>query len=214
MEKWYPKKILAGEFAEKYNKTTIDFIEKHSGLMNVPDKGVLRFAEIGIWKGGTSFQLARLLGKKGELFLFDYEDNVDYVAENLKKEGYKKVRRFGSTQRFLDSYNWPLGKLMDQFSYPIFDYVYLDGAHTWAVDALTFFLADRLLKPGGYFDFDDYGWRLRGSSLDPEKISATADMYTDEQIEARQVEMIVERLVRRSGRYTELVKNKIFRKEA
>jgi hypothetical protein len=40
------------------------------------------------------------------------------------------------------------------------DYVFLDGAHTFAIDALTFFLTDRLLKIGGHFDFDDYSWKL------------------------------------------------------
>ncbi|MEA5446508.1 class I SAM-dependent methyltransferase [Gammaproteobacteria bacterium AB-CW1] len=213
MENWYPERILAGEFGEKFNSTTIKFIEQHSGLMDVPDKSVLRFAEIGIWKGGTSYQLARLLNDKGELYLFDYQEKVDFVSQRLAESGFRKVRGFGSSQRYLDSYNWALGQLLENHPYPIFDYVYLDGAHTWAVDALTFFLADKLLKPGGFFDFDDYGWRLRGSSLDPEKVPETSEMYTDEQIDAKQVKLIVERLVRPSGRYTEVVKNKIFRKD-
>lgn len=213
VENWYPEYIIAGDFGDKFNRSTIRFIEAHSGLMDVPDKSVLRFAEIGIWKGGTSYQLARLLSDKGQLYLFDYEENVDFVASRLAEAGYRKVKKYGSRQRYLDSYNWSLGQLLDRYSYPIFDYVFLDGAHTWAIDALTFVLADRLLKPGGYFDFDDHDWRLRGSSLDPDKVPETSAMYTDEQIDARQVQLIVDRLVRPSGRYTEMVKNKIFRKD-
>lgn len=73
--------------------------------------------------------------------------------------------------KFNDSYNWNLIKLFKSSGFqPIFDYCFLDGAHTFAIDALSFFLVDKLLKVGGYVDFDDYGWRLRNSSLDPEKI--------------------------------------------
>jgi hypothetical protein len=94
----------------------------------------------------------------------------------------------------------------------LFDYCFIDGAHTVAIDALTYFLCDKLLKTGGYMDFDDYSWRLRGSSLDPSKIPAIAEQYTDEQIDAYQVKMIIEALVKRDVRYKEVIKDKIFRK--
>jgi hypothetical protein len=96
----------------------------------------------------------------------------------------------------------------------LFDYCFLDGAHTVAIDALNFFLCDRLLKVGGYMDFDDYTWRLRGSSLDPSKIPAIAEQYTDEQMDAYQVKMIVDQLVRPDPRYQEVLKDKIFQKIA
>ena len=44
-------------------------------------------------------------------------------------------------------------------AWPIFDYVFIDGAHTWMLDALAFLLVDRLLRVGGYVDFDDYPGR-------------------------------------------------------
>jgi predicted O-methyltransferase YrrM len=43
---------------------------------------------------------------------------------------------------------------------PCYDFVFLDGAHTWDVDALAFTLADRLLVPGGWLLFDDLDWTL------------------------------------------------------
>ena len=43
---------------------------------------------------------------------------------------------------------------------PKYDFVYIDGAHTWDVDALAFALADRLLVPGGWILFDDLDWVL------------------------------------------------------
>ena len=97
---------------------------------------------------------------------------------------------------------------------PIFDYCFLDGAHTVAVDALTYLLCDKMLRVGGYIDFDDYNWRLRGSSLDPSRIPEIGDQYTEEQIDAFQVKMIIDALVRRDARYKEVVKDKIFQKIA
>jgi hypothetical protein len=35
---------------------------------------------------------------------------------------------------------------------PMFDYVHLDGARTWAHDAMAFLLIDLVLQPGGYVD--------------------------------------------------------------
>ena len=98
------------------------------------------------------------------------------------------------------SYNWQLAKLVAANDGPIFDYIFLDGAHTFAVDALTFFLCDKLLKIGGYIDFDDYNWTLRASpSLRPERFPLTAKLYTREQIDTPQVKMIIDLLVRKGA---------------
>jgi hypothetical protein len=96
---------------------------------------------------------------------------------------------------------------------PIYDYVYLDGAHTWDVDGLAFFLLDRLLKPGGYMDFDDYGWSMALSpTQNPGVNPRNIDLFTDEQIRTSHITLIVELLVKRDRRYKEIVRNKIFRK--
>lgn len=101
----------------------------------------------------------------GELHLFDFYDRVEEVRKKIEADGFKNVRAFGSTYKLLNSYNWHLAKLIEQHSAPIYDYVYLDGAHTFAIDALTFFLCDQLLKLGGHIDFDDYDWTLASTPL-------------------------------------------------
>jgi len=212
MENWYPKNIIAGGFGEEYNIGTIDFIMHQSGFSEVLDKRTLNFAEVGIWKGGTSYKLAEFLENKGTLYLFDYTDSVNYVIDRLNEKGFNNIKGFGSTQKYLDSYNWELGKLIAGTNHPIFDYVFLDGAHTWAIDALAFFLLDRLVKVGGYIDLDDYNWSLKGSSLDPEKIPETELLYTKEQIESKQIKMIIDTLILTSNNYIEVVKNKIYKK--
>ena len=43
---------------------------------------------------------------------------------------------------------------------PLYDFVFIDGAHIWDVDALAFELVDRLVRPGGYILLDDLDWTV------------------------------------------------------
>jgi hypothetical protein len=170
-------------------------------------------AEVGIYEGHTSRQIAEFLAGDGELHLFDFADRVDEVVAQLHEAGYHNIVGYGNSRKLLDSYNWSLMRVLQQNSTPIYDYVFLDGAHVWALDALAFFLIDRLLKPGGYIDFDDYGWSVAISpALNPVAFPKTAELYTAEQIQERQVAIVVDLLVKRDTRYVEVVKNKIFQK--
>lgn len=170
-------------------------------------------AEIGVDQGATSDGILTWLGGRGVVHLFDFEDSLSIVAQRLRDKRLTNFVAHGNSRRTLDSYNWSLMKLLQDSPAPVFDYVYLDGAHTWAIDALTFFLIDLLLKPGGYIDFDDYYWTIDGSpTVNPRVCPRMRQLYTDEQMQTRQVALIVELLVRRPGRYEEVVPNKIFRK--
>lgn len=198
----YPRKVAASE----PNHGTVSFLKRTECRY---------IAELGIYEGHTSLEFAKFLNGDGEIHLFDYKDRVRSVANTLEIAGFQNVRTFGSSYKLLDSYNWNLAKLLEQNTGPIYDYVFLDGAHTWAVDALTTFLVDRLLKVGGYLDFDDYDWTLGASpSLNPKVFPLTGKLYTDEQIKAKQVKMIVDLIIRQDPRYREVVPNKIFQKMA
>lgn len=170
-------------------------------------------AEFGIYRGYTSRAIAEWLNGEGHLHLFDFEDVVDRVTTELLDSGYGNVHGHGNSYKYLDSYNWPLASLLRDHPEPIFDYMFIDGAHTWAIDALTTLLADRLLKPGGFMAFDDYDWTLGHSpALRPSKFPLTGELYTDEQIEAPQVKMICDLLMRRDDRYFEVVPNRVWQK--
>jgi predicted O-methyltransferase YrrM len=58
-------------------------------------------------------------------------------------------------------YNWYLMEAIEQQKR--FDFCFLDGAHTWDVDALAFTLVDKLLLPGGLIIFDDLDWTYAAS---------------------------------------------------
>jgi predicted O-methyltransferase YrrM len=170
-------------------------------------------AEIGIYRGYTSSEIAKWLAGEGELHLFDFDNVVQMVTQQLASDGYTNVRGYGNSYKYLDSYNWSLATVLQDHPDPLYDFIYIDGAHTWAVDGFATLLADRLLLPGGYLAHDDYNWTLaRSPSLNPAAFPLTARMYTDEQIRSRQVEMICDLLIRRSGRYEEVLKDTIWRK--
>ena len=219
MDRWYPDRIMAGSIDDYLPRLsdpayTTGLIQALGQLFAGRDRRLLKFAEFGVWKGATTGQLARFLDNQGELHLFDYDDTVAELKEKLEHAAFTNITAWGSSYRYLDSYNWNLRLILENHPDLRFDYIFLDGAHTWAVDALTFLLSDLLLRVGGYFHFDDYGWRLRGSSLDPARVPATAQLYTDAQIDDFQVRAIVDLLVCRSGRYREVVRNCLFQKIA
>lgn len=177
--------------------------------------GCKTYAEFGVYEGETAFAIATALDGAGELHLFDFEDRVEAVAARLRQAGYHNVVAHPNSRRLLDSYNWSLMQLLAEHRAPVFDYVFVDGAHTWAHDALAFLLVDRLLRPGGYVDFDDYTWTLRNSpSMSPAVFPEVERLYTDDQIDTAQVALVVDLLVKLDPTYEEVVANKIFRKQA
>jgi hypothetical protein len=209
----YQVPVLWGSEKVRYPRYTAVGSANDVTVSCVRDFKCNSIAEIGIYEGYTSIEIARVLNGIGELHLFDFEDKVARVRQKIEAAGFSNVKTFGSSYKLLDSYNWHLGKLVSKHDSPIYDYVFIDGAHTFAIDALTFFLSDRLLKIGGYIDFDDYEWTLAGSSsLRPDVFPLTRKLYTPEQINCRQVKMIVDALVRKSGRYKEVLSEKVFQK--
>jgi predicted O-methyltransferase YrrM len=173
--------------------------------------GARVYMEVGVYLGATAAAVAEVLGGEGELHLLDFADRVEPVAERLRAAAGPRVVAHPNSRKALDSYNWSLMKLLREGRAGSFDYVFLDGAHTWAHDALAFCLIDRLLAVGGHVDFDDYGWTLaRSPSMNPEAFPPTGTLYTDEQIAAPQVALVVDLLVRPDRRYEEVVPDKAF----
>lgn len=188
-----------------------DFTRRLAALLAESDPDDRVIAELGTWNGGTAAQLAGFLANRGELHLFDYEDIVRPVARDLRGAGCTNVTAWPNSRKLLDSYCWSLRRVMVERPGLRFDYVYIDGAHTWAVDGFAFLLCDLLLKPGGFVEFDDYGWTLANSSLDPRRVPETALLHTPEQIATPQVRDIVE-LLAWGRHYTEVTPRRVYRK--
>ena len=186
MSTWYKQPMSNPNYPAIVNATKPN--KATVGFIERLDSKPRVVAEIGCYMGRTTAELLRFLPDDGELHLYDFVETAQAVADRLADP---RVKVFGNTNRVLDY-----------------------GAHTWHHDALAFLLIDRLLRPDGHVDFDDYEWSLqRSPTLNPNVFPKTAEWYSDEQIASRQVKQVVDLLVRRDPRYTEVVKNRVFRKD-
>ena len=61
------------------------------------------------------------------------------------------------------SYTWHLKRKLEEYRAEPFDFIFIDGAHTWDTDGFAFFLADAVLRPGGWLLFDDLDWSYASS---------------------------------------------------
>ncbi len=157
--------------------------------------------ELGFNHGVSSCYIAGALKNigKGKLTTIDLQSaefrnpNIDALANNLGLREWIKVY-YEPT-----SYNWRLMKFIEENQEPIFDMCYIDGAHNWFVDGFSFFLVDKLLKPGGLIIFDDMGWTYGGS--DSLKTTDHVKRMPIDERNTPQVKLIFDLLVKRHSNY-------------
>jgi predicted O-methyltransferase YrrM len=130
-----------------------------------------RCLELGMAHGGSAVYIASALEANGAGHL----DSVDlHIAKERVPPATETLKRAALEHRVTlhyedTSYTWFLhDKLREQLRdgeriEPLYDFVFIDGAHTWDVDALAFALVDRLLKPGGWILLDDLDWNIGDS---------------------------------------------------
>ncbi len=123
--------------------------------------------ELGFAYGVSTLYIAGALESigQGKLTSVDRE-----VVRDFEPSAAAMVERASLSARVelvheASSYNWFLHRKLreqtrDGVAVPCYDFVFLDGAHTWEDDALAFLLVDKLLRPGGWILFDDLDWKL------------------------------------------------------
>lgn len=170
----------------------------------------VRIAEVGVDRGATTRAVAELL-TKGDVFdLYDRETcRLAHDLDALKAMTESEINFYGNTPRLFDSYAWTIGRQMlarvrSGEPTEIWDCVYLDGAHTFPIDAPTACCLKEMIKPGGYLVFDDMNWTLGGSPTcnNPEYRSR----FNSEQMGEAHVSMVVDLFMRPDGRFEELTK--------
>ena len=175
----------------------------------------IAYAEIGIDQGNTTLEVCKKCKPNSEIHLFDFTEKVNNVKDKIEKQfGNKcKIFTYGVVK---GDYNWDLMKLVSNNEKDKFDYVYLDGAHTLTIDGLAFVLIDKLLKVGGYIEFDDYEWTIGTSPTcspyPPTNNKQYEEHFTKEQIDTSHVKLIVDNLVKTNNCYLEIKKNRIYQK--
>lgn len=166
----------------------------------IVDNQIEDILELGFWQGVSTCYMAAALSEsgRGSIVSIDLE-----ACRELKPNIEELLTRVGERDRvnvFYEptSYTWRLMRLLEENDAPRFDLCYLDAAHSWFVDALGFFLADRLLRPGGWIVFDDLDWTYAGSPSQKEDLMRV--MPLDEKT-TPQVRKIYELLVKTHASY-------------
>ena len=134
--------------------------------------------ELGTGIGTSSCYMAAALDEIGAGHVLTIDNNeelpswinktFDQVNPYLKKYITSIIQPSG--------YNYELMKILENnlaengFS-PVFDFCFIDGAHTWLEDGFAFFLVYHLLKPGGWILFDDLTWTIAGSAEAQKRIN-------------------------------------------
>jgi len=148
--------------------------------------------ELGFAHGASSGYMAAALAANGagHLTSVDLEASLDFhttIEQTLDSLG---LASRVSVHRERNSYNWFLKKQIeaqtaDDRCTPCYDFVFIDGSKNWTIDGLAFFLADKLLRPGGWILFDDYSWRYADAI---ERGKAHSDGVTARELSADQID--------------------------
>ncbi len=164
--------------------------------------------ELGFWHGKSSCYTAAALHElgRGRLTTVDLHtalDNQPSIRAMLDQAG---LASFVHVATESSSYTWWLKKEIeactrDGRTVPKYDLCFLDGAHSWAVDGLAFFLVDKLLKSDGYLLLDDYTWSF-GTSTALKHTDTVKQMPADER-DQMHVKLIFELLVKQHPSYAD-----------
>jgi predicted O-methyltransferase YrrM len=166
-----------------------------------------RCLELGFAHGVGTAYLAHAVAEleNGKVVTIDLE-----AARQRDPDIRTVLRMVGVPQGLVDiyfeptCYTWRMMRFLEQGLRNSFDFIYLDGAHTWAVDGLAFYLGSLLLRPGGWILFDDLKWTLAGSSIAEEPW--VKKLPLDER-ETPQVRKIWDLLVKTDPAFDQLIDN-------
>jgi predicted O-methyltransferase YrrM len=162
--------------------------------------------EIGVGIGATTLEIINIMNGEGTLYLFDYQDVLDFLMYDINSTNLSKglsIKPYGNSRAMFDNYAWTLGKMLISKDYPRFDLVYLDGAHTFNVDLSACACLKKMIKVGGYIVFDDVDWTFNKSpTLNPERNPLIRAQYTKEQLSTSHVQMVVELLFSECKNFT------------
>ncbi len=89
---------------------------------------------------------------------------------------------------------------------PAFDLCIIDGAKDWTNEGAAFFMADKLLRSGGWMIFDDYSWSFGGDGNREKAATREAfERYSADELATPQIREVFELLVKQHPSYGELV---------
>lgn len=138
--------------------------------------------ELGFSHGKSTAVLAQAMEDKGSghvttmdlPVVLEYRSGINRVLPALGLSHRVTVRTDP------EGFHWSLMELLEAEPRPSFDFVFLDGAHTWAGTGFAFLLVEKLLRPGAWVIFDDVFWTIAANEARRQaKGQALLPIYTD-----------------------------------
>ena len=154
--------------------------------------GCVSALELGFYQGTGSCYLSGILAETGGHYVgIDIQRPEEFMPKIRAEDQLERcgLRELATLYYEPACYTTRLRKFLQESPRPEFDIVYLDGAHTWSPDGFAFFLADKLLIPGGFLVVDDlrFTWsgtrRLNAKALQFWGTRIPVDSWTEPQCE-------------------------------
>lgn len=120
--------------------------------------------ELGIAHGTATCYMAAALEEigAGRITAVDLK-NAEFDPSAEEQLERCRLSRYARVVRMQTGYTWFLHDEVrrhtrDGLCRPSYDLCIIDGPKNWTIDGFSFFLVDKLLKPGGWIIFDDFDW--------------------------------------------------------
>jgi predicted O-methyltransferase YrrM len=162
----------------------------------IQEHRLTRCLELGFQHGvGTTWMAGAIqsLGSNGKVVAVDLLNKKQPIPSAFDLTNSAGLSSFVELYEDPISYTWHLKRNLDRYAKEPFDFIFIDGAHRWDTDGFAFFLADRVLKQGGWILFDDLDWTFASSSSIGS--SAPVRAMTPEERDFPQVRAVWEQLV-------------------
>ena len=164
--------------------------------------------ELGTGHGVSAAYMAAALdeiGGEGRIVTLDKVGHGFDPAPMLGELGL--LDRIELVLRDDSSYTWYLKEVIESRSdsngncEPLYDFCFIDGAKTWTIDGLAFFLVEKLLRPDGWLLLDDLEWSFDSS---PSGVAEPFPLSAAERREPK-VRAVFDLLIRQHPSFTECV---------
>jgi predicted O-methyltransferase YrrM len=173
-----------------------------------------RILELGIAHGTATCYMAAALEELGG-GLITAVDLLETAAtfqpsaeEQLERTG---LSEFARVVRMQTGYTWFLHdeiarRTRDGACEPEYDLCVIDGPKNWTIDGAAFFMADKLLRRGGWMIFDDYDWTYRWDCVEDNIDGITQRSLSREELETPHIREVFELLVRQHPDYGDFLR--------
>jgi predicted O-methyltransferase YrrM len=170
--------------------------------------------ELGIAHGTATCCMAAALDEMGRGTVTSVDLTSAQFSPSAEEQlASLKLDRFVDIFRMQTGYTWFLHDEIRRLSnggscQPKFDLCIIDGPKNWTIDGCAFFLADKLLKPGGWLIFDDLDWTY--AAADSHRTSTdgiTHHLLSQDERTTPQIREVFELLVVQHPSYSNFIRH-------